>query len=65
MRDEEAGAFAAGAEAHLTGQLEVCAGSCGPGKSLVDAEPLSWNWPLPMCGVDNQFCSLALQTTAY
>src|SRR5271156_5892903 len=31
MRHEEAGAFAAGAEAHLTGNLAVCAGSCGPG----------------------------------
>jgi pyruvate dehydrogenase (quinone) len=30
-RHEEAAAFAAGAEAHLTGQLAVCAGSCGPG----------------------------------
>lgn len=31
MRHEEASAFAAGAEAHLTGSLAVCAGSCGPG----------------------------------
>jgi pyruvate dehydrogenase (quinone) len=31
MRHEEAAAFAAGAEAHLTGKLAVCAGSCGPG----------------------------------
>jgi len=31
MRHEEAAAFAAGAEAHLTGELAVCAGSCGPG----------------------------------
>src|ERR1700761_3744029 len=31
MRNEEAAAFAAGAEAHLTGELAVCAGSCGPG----------------------------------
>jgi pyruvate dehydrogenase (quinone) len=31
MRNEEAGAFAAAAEAHLTGKLAVCAGSCGPG----------------------------------
>ena len=31
MRHEETAAFAAGAEAHLTGQLAVCAGSCGPG----------------------------------
>src|SRR3984957_12272055 len=30
-RNEEAAAFAAGAEAHLTGGLAVCAGSCGPG----------------------------------
>jgi pyruvate dehydrogenase (quinone) len=31
MRNEEAGAFAAGAEAHLKGEIDVCAGSCGPG----------------------------------
>ena len=30
-RHEEAAAFAAGAEAHLTGELAVCCGSCGPG----------------------------------
>src|SRR5437868_12810453 len=31
MRHEEAGAFAAQAEALLTGRLTACAGSCGPG----------------------------------
>src|ERR1700754_82995 len=31
VRHEEVGAFAAGAEAHRTGGLAVCAGSCGPG----------------------------------
>ncbi|GBU17849.1 MULTISPECIES: ubiquinone-dependent pyruvate dehydrogenase [Methylobacterium] len=31
VRHEEAAAFAAGAEAQLTGRLAVCAGSCGPG----------------------------------
>jgi pyruvate dehydrogenase (quinone) len=31
VRHEEVAAFAAGAEAHLSGQLAVCAGSCGPG----------------------------------
>src|SRR5207237_2219261 len=31
MRHEEAGAFAAAAEALLTGHLTACAGSCGPG----------------------------------
>jgi pyruvate dehydrogenase (quinone) len=29
VRHEEAPAFAVGAEAHLTGKLAVCAGSCG------------------------------------
>ncbi|WP_328394812.1 pyruvate dehydrogenase [Streptomyces sp. NBC_00390] len=31
VRHEEAAAFAAGAEAQLTGKLAACAGSCGPG----------------------------------
>ena len=31
MRHEEAGAFAAAAEASFTGRLAACAGSCGPG----------------------------------
>jgi pyruvate dehydrogenase (quinone) len=31
VRHEEAAPFAAGAEAHLTGELTACAGSCGPG----------------------------------
>src|SRR5476651_2228326 len=33
VRHEETGAFAAGAQAHLTGELAVCAGSCGPGNT--------------------------------
>lgn len=31
VRHEESAAFAAGAEAQLTGKMAVCAGSCGPG----------------------------------
>jgi pyruvate dehydrogenase (quinone) len=31
VRHEEAAAFAAGAESQLTGEITVCAGSCGPG----------------------------------
>lgn len=31
VRHEETAAFAAGAEAAITGELAVCAGSCGPG----------------------------------
>jgi pyruvate dehydrogenase (quinone) len=38
VRHEESAAFAAGSEAHLTGNLAVCAGSCGPGNThLVNA----------------------------
>ena len=33
VRHEEVAAFAAGAQAHLTGTLAVCAGSCGPGNT--------------------------------
>jgi len=33
VHNEEAGAFAASAEAQLTGKLAVCAGSCGPGNT--------------------------------
>jgi pyruvate dehydrogenase (quinone) len=43
VRHEEAGGFAAGAEALLTGELAACAGSCGPGSlhfinGLLDAQ---------------------------
>ena len=31
VRHEEVGAFAAGAEAYMSGELTVCAGTCGPG----------------------------------
>src|SRR6201984_825916 len=31
VRHEEVAAFAAGADAHVTRELAVCAGSCGPG----------------------------------
>jgi pyruvate dehydrogenase (quinone) len=33
VRNEEAAAFAAGAESQVTGTLAVCAGSCGPGNT--------------------------------
>src|SRR5260370_42251294 len=43
MRHEERAAFAAGAEAHFTGKIAACAGSCGPGhlnlsKGLFDCQ---------------------------
>src|SRR5699024_5295188 len=33
VHNEEAAAFAAGAESLVTGELAVCAGSCGPGNT--------------------------------
>lgn len=33
VHNEEAAAFAAGAESQITGELAVCAGSCGPGNT--------------------------------
>ena len=45
VKHEAVAAFAAGAEAHLTGELAVCAGSCGPGfaphQQLVRLSPLA------------------------
>src|SRR5262249_6639704 len=35
VRNEEAGAFAAAAEAQLTGRRAACAGSCGPGNTAL------------------------------
>ena len=64
MRNEESAAFAAGAEAHLTGELAVCAGSCGPGNlhlinGLFDAHrsgvpvlPLAAHIPGSEIGID-------------
>src|ERR1700730_19379791 len=51
MRHEEVGAFAAGAEGHLTGSLAVCAGSCGPGNLQLIKCPLDRHRsPVPVSG---------------
>lgn len=39
-RHEEVAAFAAGAEAQLSGELAVCAGSCGPGQPALNQRPV-------------------------
>ena len=39
-RHEEAAAFAAAAEAEITGELTVCVGSCGPGQPASDQRPV-------------------------
>jgi hypothetical protein len=41
VRHQEVTAFAASAEAHLTGELAVCVGNCGPGNL-----PRSSGWAL-------------------
>ena len=49
VRHEETAAFAAGAEAQLSGQLAVCAGSCGPGNlHLINGLSMSvrLSWPI-------------------
>src|ERR1700735_1608267 len=50
VRHEEVAAFAAGADAHVTGALAVCAGSCGPGNlplinGLFDCRRPRQSWP--------------------
>jgi glyoxylate carboligase len=50
VRHEEVAAFAAGAEAHLTGELAVCAGSCGSSTSL-----LSVSWKRSALQIRRQF----------
>jgi len=64
VRHEEAGAFAAGAQAHLSGTLGVCMGTVGPGsihllnglydakKSRVPVLALCGQVPLPEIGSD-------------
>jgi thiamine pyrophosphate-dependent acetolactate synthase large subunit-like protein len=42
VRHEEVAAFAAGAEAHLTGELAVCAGNCGPNTRVTGTRSPSW-----------------------
>ena len=48
VRHEEAAGFAAGAEAALSGELAVCAGSCRPrgGPGPVDLGHMRWNLAL-------------------
>ena len=51
VRHEEVAAFAAGAEAHVTGSLAVCAGSC-PKDGFVDqADPSNNAGPAASSGV--------------
>src|SRR5438874_6563408 len=52
VRHEEVAAFAAGAEAHLTGELAVCAGSGGPGNlHLINGLSACHKAPVPALAI--------------
>ncbi len=66
VRHEETAAFAAGAEAHLTNRLAVCAGSCGPGNlhfinGLYDCNRSR----VPVLAIASQIPSQELYTTYF
>src|ERR1700709_379159 len=62
VRHEEVAAFAAGAEAHLTGDLVVCAGSCGPGNlHLINGLFDCHRPPVPVLAIAAQIPSSALR----
>ncbi len=66
VRHEEAAAFAAGAEAHLTDRLAICAGSCGPGNlhfinGLFDCHRSR----VPVLAIASQIPSTELGTTYF
>jgi len=63
VRHEEFGAFAAGAEAHLTGELVVCAGSCGPGNThLINGLYDCHRNRVPVLAIASQIPSIELGT---
>jgi pyruvate dehydrogenase (quinone) len=61
VRHEEVAAFAAGGEAHVTGELAVCAGSCGPGNlHLINGLFDCQRSRLPVLGIAAQIPSAEL-----
>lgn len=66
VRHEEVAAFAAGAEAHLSGQLAVCAGSCGPGNlHLINGLYDCHRSRVPVLAIAAQIPSRELGTTYF
>jgi len=66
VRNEEAAAFAAGAEAHVSGKLAVCAGSCGPGNlHLIDGLFDCQRSRVPVLAIAAQIPSTELGTTYF
>jgi pyruvate dehydrogenase (quinone) len=66
VRNEEAAAFAAGAEAHVGGKLAVCAGSCGPGNlHLINGLFDCQRSRVPVLAIAAQIPSAELGTTYF
>ena len=66
VRNEEAAAFAAGAEAHVSGRLAVCAGSCGPGNlHLINGLFDCQRSRVPVLAIAAQIPSTELGTTYF
>jgi pyruvate dehydrogenase (quinone) len=66
VRNEEAAAFAAGAEAHLSEKLAVCAGSCGPGNlHLINGLFDCQRSRVPVLAIAAQIPSAELGTTYF
>jgi len=66
VRNEEAAAFAAGAEAHVSGRLAVCAGSCGPGNlHLINGLFDCQRSRIPVLAIAAQIPSSELGTTYF
>ena len=61
VRHEETAAFAAGAEAAVTGKLAVCAGSCGPGNMhLINGLYDCWRNRVPVLAIAAHIPSTAI-----
>jgi pyruvate dehydrogenase (quinone) len=66
VRNEEAGAFAASAEAQLTGRLAVCAGSCGPGNThLIQGLYDAHHTGAPVLAIASHIPSLQVGTSLF
>jgi pyruvate dehydrogenase (quinone) len=66
VRNEEAGAFAAAAEAQLTGRLAVCAGSCGPGNThLIQGLYDAHRTRVPVLALASQIPSVQVGTSFF
>src|ERR1700760_4711110 len=66
VHNEEAGALAAAAEAQLTGEVAVCAGSCGPGNThLIQGLYDAHRSGAPVLAIASHIPSLQIGTTYF